>query len=150
MDGETEASSLYQQVECNSSKEASSSEDELDNDTEDFNPQESNKDDSAIQLDDEPTNSSFSEEEPLGDNVRKTLREMKEMMKALCEKIKKNEKCLKEIKDLQQRLDLIIFCTHYLFCYVLCHYLVHLLWIMIGYARHVITKIAVLRAIIIV
>ena len=119
MDGETEASSLYQQVECNSSKETSSSEDELDNDSEDFNPQESNKDDSAIQLDDEPTNSSFSEEEPLGDNVRKTLREMKEMMKALCEKIKKNEKCLKEIKDLQQRLGLIIFCTYYLFCYVL-------------------------------
>ena len=50
----------------------------------------------------------------MGDNVRKTLREMKEMMKALCEKVKKNEKCLKEIKDLQQRLGLIIFCTHYL------------------------------------
>ena len=76
--------------------------DELDNDTEDFNPQESNKYDLVIQLDDVPTNSVFSKE-PLGDNVKETLREMKEMMKALCEKFKKIEKCLKEIKDLQQR-----------------------------------------------
>ena len=96
MDGESKASCLHQQIERNLSKEASSSEDELDNDTEDFNPRESNKDDLAIQLDDVPTDSVFSKEH-LGDNVKETLREMKEMMKALCEKFKKIEKCLKEI-----------------------------------------------------
>ena len=69
MDGESKASCLHQQIEWNLSKEASSSEDELDNDTEDFNPREPNKDDLAIQLDDVPTNSVFSKEH-LGDNVK--------------------------------------------------------------------------------
>ena len=83
-------------------KEVSSSEDELDDDTKDFDPQESNNDDLSIQPDDEP-------KKPLDDDVKETFRVMKEMMKAL---YKRNEKCRKQIKDLQQRLDLLIFCAH--------------------------------------
>ena len=63
-------------------KEASSSEDELNNDIE-FDPQESNKDDLDIQLDNKPWNSM----ERLGDDVKDTLREMKEMMEVPCERM---------------------------------------------------------------
>ena len=97
----------------------------------------------AIQLDDVPTNSVFSEEH-FGDNVKETLREMKEMMKALCEKFKTIEKCLKEIKDLQLqqryiRFNNILHPQSHLLCIMSL-----LVTLMIGYARHLIKKTAML------
>lgn len=49
---ESDALCSCQHANCNLSKEVSSSEDELDDDTEDLGPQKSNKDDSGIQPDD--------------------------------------------------------------------------------------------------
>ena len=39
-------------------------------------------------------------------DVKKALLEMKDMMKSLCDKVKTNEKSLKEIKDMYQRSDM--------------------------------------------
>ena len=60
-----------QYAECSSSKEVSSSEDEPDDDTKDFDPHESNNDDSGIQPDDEPTNFEVSKK-PFSKDVKET------------------------------------------------------------------------------
>lgn len=94
------------------------SEDEFEDDAElsDFEPLQSNHNDSGISPDDtsdpvrEPSTSVLTEpgQKPSGDEIKVALQEMKQMMKSLCEKVNTNEKNLNEIKDMYQRSDFVL------------------------------------------
>ena len=83
----------------------------------------STKDDSGINLQLNDIDPNYPDDDPPADNssdkvpdseettdidVKKALLEMKDMMKSLCDKVKTNEKSLKEIKDMYQGSDMYV------------------------------------------